>query len=368
MSRFFRVLVVAAAVAAAPVMAQESKPSDPAQQADIRALLTLVDDAAAGKPLPSSVPLSWKQEHFIKSQGDRTYVPFTLVIDPPAFTSTVPVGLYLRVVTRGEAPPPPTEKKDPKAAAAARPQYPFEDVFFFELPATADGEPNVIRRAFAVSPGDYDVYIALKERGAAPATDEAAAASESSTAPATDTAPAADTKVAVLKHELSVPSFAGTELTTSTPIVAQTAEVLQQAISNERQSDNPYTFGQMRVIPSLDNVFTKDDELSVIFWVYNAATDPTSKKPDLQIDFDFNQKTAEGEKYFNKTAPQLLNADTLPPQFDLAAGHQLPGSLAVPLKSFPEGEYRLAVKIEDKIAGTSIARDVRFTVAAPDQK
>jgi len=34
----------------------------------------------------------------------------------------------------------------------------------------------------------------------------------------------------------------------------------------------------------------------------------------------------------------------------------------VPLASFPEGEYRLEVKITDKIANKSLTRDVRFSV------
>jgi hypothetical protein len=59
-----------------------------------------------------------------------------------------------------------------------------------------------------------------------------------------------------------------------------------------------------------------------------------------------------------------MNAQTLPPQFDLAAGHQLPGSLAVPLASFPEGDYRLEVKVTDKTSGASLTRDVPFTVTA----
>ena len=71
-----------------------------------------------------------------------------------------------------------------------------------------------------------------------------------------------------------------------------------------------------------------------------------------------------GDKFFNKTDPQLMSAETLPPEFDLAAGHQLPGSLAVPLASFPEGDYHLEVKITDKVSGKSVNRDVTFSVAA----
>jgi hypothetical protein len=100
----------------------------------------------------------------------------------------------------------------------------------------------------------------------------------------------------------------------------------------------------------------------VLFWVY--GTQQTSGKPDVQIEYNFHLKAPEGEKYFNKTAPQLLNASTLPPQFDVAAGHQLPGSLVVPLMSFPVGEYRLEIKVTDKISGKSLTQNASFTVEA----
>ena len=99
----------------------------------------------------------------------------------------------------------------------------------------------------------------------------------------------------------------------------------------------------------------------MILWIYGAQA-AASGKPDVTIDYNFHQKLAEGEKYFNKTAPQQLNAQTLPPEFSVAAGHQLPGSLVVPLASFPAGDYRLEIKITDKASGKSATQNVNFTV------
>ena len=59
-----------------------------------------------------------------------------------------------------------------------------------------------------------------------------------------------------------------------------------------------------------------------------------------------------------------MNASTLPAQFDVAAGHQLPGSLVVPLASFPVGDYRLEIKLTDKISGKTLTQNVNFTVEA----
>ena len=59
----------------------------------------------------------------------------------------------------------------------------------------------------------------------------------------------------------------------------------------------------------------------------------------------------------------MLNAQTLPKEWDAAAGHQLQSGQAVPLASFPEGDYRLEIKVTDKIANKTLIRDVNFSVS-----
>ena len=121
-------------------------------------------------------------------------------------------------------------------------------------------------------------------------------------------------------------------------------------------------FGPMRIVPSKDGRFGKNNELQVIFWVYG-ATVAAAGKPDVVIDFNFHLKQPDGpEKYFNKTQPQELNAKTLPPEFSIAAGHQLPGSLIIPMAPFPAGDYRLEIKVTDKPSGKAVTQNVTFTV------
>jgi hypothetical protein len=62
-------------------------------------------------------------------------------------------------------------------------------------------------------------------------------------------------------------------------------------------------------------------------------------------------------------APQKLNSETLPPGFDPAQGHQLVGSLSVPISAFEAGDYRLSVKVTDNKSGKSLTHDVAFSVA-----
>jgi hypothetical protein len=312
---------------------------------------------------------------FIKGQEGKIYVPFQLLIDRDKVTGKSLI-LSTRLAPKGStgpegaaagapaAPAAPADKsKNVKAAPHAR--YRWEDSWVVDLPAgPSAAKAYKIAGALSIEPGDYDMYIGMRPRaGTEAAAKTPAQKAQAEMAPATsgDTA-ASKARVTVVKKELAVPSL-GDELTTSSIIVADKVDVLQTAIAADKQRENPYTFGQMKITPSETNKFTKKDDLNIVFWIYGASVDPATKKPNVTVDYNFNQKLASGEKYFNKTEPQELNATTLPPQFDLAAGHQLPGSLQVPLASFPEGDYRLEIKVADKVSGKSITRDVAFTVA-----
>jgi len=70
-----------------------------------------------------------------------------------------------------------------------------------------------------------------------------------------------------------------------------------------------------------------------------------------------------GETFFNRTIPTNLNAETLPREFDLEAGSQLQAAQAVSLATFPAGDYRLEIRVTDKIAGKTLTRAVTFTVS-----
>jgi hypothetical protein len=357
-TRFVSGSLVATAILATivrPALAADKKQAEKleqAQRAEAQALVTLVDDLASGKPAQSALAFKWEQNHAIKAQAEKTYVPFTLAFDPAVTAPSV--GVYLRVMKKGalpEAAPVEPKKKDKDKAGAERSHYPFEDLFFVDLPTAAAGQPQRVRRAFAVEPGEYDVYIAVKERAGA-ASAQATVATAAAAVPL---------KLGVIKQALTVPDLAN-EFTTSSIIVAEKVDVLQAPLPNDQQATNPYTFGQMKITPAINHIFSKKSELSIVFWIYGAGSDAITKKPDVTIDFKFNKKNADSFEYFNKTEPQQLNAQTLPPQFDLAAGHQLPGSLAVPLASFPEGEYRLDIELTDKTASKSLKRDLTFTV------
>lgn len=331
---------------------KDDKKRDDAQKKEIQNIVKLVDDAAtAGQAAANDLSLTWLREDVLKAQGNKEYVPFTVSVDPSKVTGDK-IAFYWRVVAKnGAAPAPepaPGAKKDDKKKddkdKGKKTDYAYEDISF--VPLVAGQNPMRISRSFTVPAGDYDVFIVAKE-------------------PTPDKAPknAPPPKLSMLKQTVKVPDFWNGDLATSSVIIAQRIDPLATPLTPQQQADRPYALGQMEIVPTFESKFTKKSELSTFMLIYNPKVD-AQNKPDVSVEYNFYQKPAgQPEKFFNKTNPQNLNAQTLPPQFDLAAGHQLQSGQAVPLASFPEGDYRLEIKVTDKIANKTLTREVNFTVA-----
>jgi hypothetical protein len=253
------------------------------------------------------------------------------------------LSMYWRVAAKGEAAPAPAAA-DPKAKkddkkTAAKPEYAYEDI---NTVTVTPGGPMRISRSLTVAAGDYDVYVVVKE----PTPEKPKKG---------DPAP----KVSLIKQSLTVPDLWNGELNTSSVIVADRIDPLPAPLTPQQQRERPYALGTMEIVPApAGNKFTKKTELSTFLLIYNAKTD-SANKPDVMVEYNFYQ----GDKFFNKTNPQNLNAQTLPPQFDFAQGHQLQSGQAVPLASFPEGDYRLEIKVTDKLANKTLTRNVNFSVS-----
>jgi len=331
------------------------------------------------QPTTADVQLVWRND-FLKATNQLIYVPFIVSVETPKGAAATPAApgapsgsnpaqlsaeapkmsssivAYLRVAPKGAtgadpnataSPASPANKdkkndKDKDKDKNAGPVYPFEDVYFTDLRSTPGQSPR-LSRAFSVPAGSYDVYLSVRER------------------PAGSTAADAAVKVYVLKQTLDVPNYWNGEFTTSSVILAEKVEPISAPLSADAQRERPYVLGSTEIVPSSDGKFKKAQELGVIFQIYGAKVG-TDKKPDVTIEYNFYTKAADGEKPFNKTPPQQMNAQTLPANFDAEAGYQLVGGQTIPLTSFPEGDYRLEIKVTDNKATKSLTRDVLFSV------
>ena len=344
-------LVALGAFAAASASAQDRKMNDQ-QKKEIQNVVKIVDDLAAGQAAPNDLSASWLREDFLKAQGNKEYVPFTVSIDPSKIAGGN-VAFYWRVVARADAAaaaaPAAGQKKDDKNDK--KKDYPWEDIG--PLTPAANTTAQRVPRSFTVPAGSYDVYVVIKEP---------TSAQKGATAP----------KMSVLKKTVDVPDYWNGELNTSSIIVAQRVDPLPAPLTPEQMIERPYALGGAEIQPSTDHKIPKNGTFNVFLLVYNPKGDP-SNKPNVTVEYSFCQASAgaepkqgepckSGEKFFNRTNPVNFTAETLPPQFDVNSGQPLPASQGVSLQTFPEGDYRLEIKITDKNANKTLMRDVNFTV------
>jgi hypothetical protein len=345
----------------APVVYGQERPqgTEQSQRLEGEAILALADAALAGKAVPSDFQVTWQNE-FLKAQRG-TFVPFTLTIDASRLTRPAAL-IYVRAVPGGRSAardrkPGQTDRKGPETQATD--DYPVDAIFPTEL-RLDQGQRARVSRGFSLPPGEYDLYVVVRER-----VDAAR--------------PKPEPKAAVLKQPISVPDFRSGGLTTSSVILADRLDVLNAPIPADELAERPYVIGQNDITPAADRRFRKNEELIVVFLVYS-PTVTADKKFDLQVEYHFYLKGGrdvtpwpsvqtphpperEGERYFNHTDPQRFNPAVLGSQFD-AVGHPVMAGQGVPLAGFPAGDYRLAIRVTDLLAGTSIVRDVHFTVGS----
>jgi hypothetical protein len=320
---------------------QPTKKLTKAEEKERDAIYALIAASAAQDDLG----LTWVRDDLLKASGNQQYIPFIVGFDASKAPSKNLV-MYWRLVAPQPAAAAPAagakkdEKKDDKKAP---PQFAFEGLTPLTLTGS-DAANTRISRSFAALPGTYDMYVVVKE-----ATPEKAPKN------------APPLKTSVLKKTVEVPDLWNGELNTSSVFVGR-IDPLPAPLTPQQQMERPYAIGGMEITPEVSTKFTKKGELSTFMLIYNPKTD-AANKPDITVEYNFYAKEAGAEKFFNKTNPQNLNAQTLPPQFDFAAGHQLQAGQAIPLGSFPEGEYRLEIKVTDKLANKTLTRDVNFSVA-----
>jgi hypothetical protein len=317
------------------------------QRKRAQALSKLVDEVFAQKhSAPADVVLSW-QGFFIAANKGLVYVPYTIGI--AGSFSTTPVAMYVRVLAKDAKPADydasktstirsylgqmsvVNDTKDIRSGYVEPTGIVAEDVQFFEPPK--DGR---LSRGIWLQPGEYNMFIALQEKGGRDLP-----------------------KTAVLKQPIVVPDLSK-GLALSSVIIADSVEPVPPSAKQRNQLDDPYAIAGTKITPAASTRLRKTGEITVVFYVYNPTPAPGGR-PDLQVDYTFYAHNAGVEQPFNRSVPQLFNAQTLPPDFNPAV-HQIMGGESVPLASFPSGDYRLEVKVADKIANTTAVASATFSV------
>jgi hypothetical protein len=314
-------------------------------------IVALADAAAGGEPAPGDFSLSWHNDYLKAQTG--TFIPFMVLIQAKSGQADAAL-LYVRA---SRSRPGSDDSRDRgRRTTPTVAGYPFEEIYPVTL---VPGQPVRIARGCSLAPGRYDLTVVVRERERPDARGSRRAA-------------------AVLRQTLDVPDFSSNDLTTSTVMLADALTVLPGPPGGNELSERPYVIGDREVQPAADSRFRPSEELIVVFLVYNPAVTP-AKHFDLEVEYHFFRKNRAGEggpgpgvpagvaalageRYFNRTEPQRFNPVILGPTFDPAAGQPVLAGQGVPLAGFPEGEYRLSIRVTDLVAGRSLERQVTFTV------
>ena len=316
------------------------------QRKRVQALSKEVDEVFAQKhSAPADVVLSW-QGAFLGAGNGLVYIPYTIGIDGK-FSQT-PVTMYVRVLTKDAKPADydasktttirsytsltvVNDPKDMRSGNIAPTGVVAEDVKFFEPPK--DGR---LMHGMWLPPGEYDVFVAMQENRGKELP-----------------------KTAVLKLPLVVPDLSK-GLAVSSLILAEGVEPVTPSSKQRDQLDDPYAIAGTKILPTASTRRRKDSELTVVFYVYHPELNANGK-PDLQADYTFYSDNAGIEKLFIHSIPQTFTAETLPPDFDPAL-HQIMGGQTMPLATFPLGEYRVEVKVTDKVSNATAVASATFSV------
>jgi hypothetical protein len=380
--------------------APKRKPLDANQRAALVALLNAVDAAQQREAEDAQPSVAW-DSHIIKSRDQTAYVPFTLSLNAPgdAYKSAL---VYVRAVSRhdgyrvseerstvrdwlargGDQPPPRREtvfvgpgempvggpaasssrrstqapaeslailnlqqreyEKQKAAEEAAKKKaetkerdpyvFPFEDYHFVDLKSSR-GDARLIERALALPAGEYDVFVALIDR-----------------------ARVATSSPVVIRRTLVIPDYWNDRLALSSLMLVSSITTLKAPLPPAQQSEHPYTFGRAEVVPVRTPSFTTADVLSVAYQVCNYG----SPDSDLVAEYDFYHDVNGTRKLFNRTMPQEMTDNDLPPTSPWETQAFLSQSVA--LQAFPPGRYELEVTVKDRHTRGVAKGAVAFTV------
>jgi len=215
---------------------------------------------------------------------------------------------------------------------------PFEDFDLAAYSVRPDGR-RLVSRAFTAGPGEYDLIVAWAD----PAAPKPAAG------------------IQVVRKSLRLLAARTAGLETSSIILADSVDLRTAPYPPSEQASHPYSIGLMEIVPAHAARYSRDARLSVAFQVINAESSDAGM-PDVSVAFRIVRVTGDREAPVASLVPQVYNATTLPPDFNLRLGHPLFSAVTAPLATLARGDYRLKIVVSDRVAGRSIAAETDFTV------
>ncbi len=104
------------------------------------------------------------------------------------------------------------------------------------------------------------------------------------------------------------------------------------------------------MVPRVSRTFRQNEQLGFFLQVYPAAMDASTGRPDLKLEFAIAPKGSAPERWRDCT------------RLALASGSRATLARLTSLEPFPPGDYVLAVRAEDRIAGETVQATAAFSI------
>src|SRR5437773_2138570 len=299
-----------------------------------------VPSAAARKPEEDQSPESKRQipilDAILSKGSGPTDVPFQVACDYYAAVD----GTTLSVVTveaprdaahgSGDVALHPFARLAP-AAPDGKPVNLTGDLPF--VPAsTADAPPGsfVYQARHNLAPGVYRLAVVVEDK-------------------------VVNGQMGVLVRTIDVPDYRPKDLGISSVSLLSNFTQVEGGLGPDEKEHGagPYMLGSFRLVPRAAPVLQKSEALSYYYQVYNPAPDPSNGRPSLEATYSFFLKQGGAWKPFRKPIVKAQGQVELY-SIDLK-------DLLIPNMPLP-AEFKLEIKVADKIAGKELKREVAFTV------
>ena len=128
-------------------------------------------------------------------------------------------------------------------------------------------------------------------------------------------------------------------------------------LSSPQLPTDPFAFGGIKVVPKGDRTFATTDELWYFFELRTPGLDPATNQPKIQVGVEVSGKTADGKTKKMRNPLMEVPAQELKG----VPGHYAVGS-AIPLETFPAGEYTIELKVLDTVTKQAFTLKEPFKV------
>jgi 5-hydroxyisourate hydrolase-like protein (transthyretin family) len=149
-----------------------------------------------------------------------------------------------------------------------------------------------------------------------------------------------------VRHQgFTVPKYDPQKLSTSTLVLAAKLEGI-----GDRPAVGQFVIGQQKVIPNVARSYHRGQPVGVYLQVYNAGIDQTTLRPAIDVDYVLSKD----EKELSKQPEDWRGMSD--------SGQRLTLARLLDTQHLAAGEYKLTIRIRDRVTGQTLAPSESFTV------